>query len=89
MCVTDQELLGVVTRYILVIFMVTCSSKWGSRSSYPSYENKPVNMAIISRSTKDWSPSNYSQFWGVSLHDVVRGRLGAAWPSPPVSKSNK
>jgi len=50
MCVTDQELLGVVTR-----------------------------------STKDWSPSNYSQFWGVSLHDVVRGRLGAAWPSPPES----
>ena len=38
------------------------------------------------RTTELWRPANYSQFWGKTLEDGVGGRLGAAWPQPPVSE---
>ena len=38
------------------------------------------------RTTELWRPANYSQFWGKTLEDGVRGRLGAAWPQPLVSE---
>jgi len=40
----------------------------------------------ITRDSDTWVPTNYSSFWGVTLEEGVRGRLGARWPKPPESQ---
>ena len=43
----------------------------------------------ITRDSDTWTPTNYSLFWGITLEDGVRGRLGARWPKSPVREDFK
>ena len=36
-----------------------------------------------------WRASNYSQFWGMTLEDGIRHRLGTFRPSPTVMNMNE
>lgn len=48
--------------------------------------------ALLTRapsSAHSWRAANYSQFWGMTLEDGIRYRLGTFRPSPTVMNMNE
>ncbi|PKU27472.1 tubulointerstitial nephritis antigehypothetical protein [Limosa lapponica baueri] len=43
----------------------------------------------VNRGNYGWRAANYSQFWGMTLEDGIRHRLGTFRPSPTVMNMNE
>ena len=56
-----------------------------SCSSSPCLTDLNLLAQLSSSPLLPWSPTNYSQFWGRTLQDGLRARLGAQWPRSQVS----
>ena len=77
------------TRALVPMYQEPTESTDSCMSVVCSQDTCMTDTELLDRITRDsdtWVPTNYSSFWGVTLEEGVRGRLGARWPKPPVRK---